>query len=145
SGTTGKPKGVVLSHRNILFNAHASSRCAALNDRDLFLSFLPLSHTLERTAGYYMPMMVGAQVAFARSIQTLADDLATVRPTVLISVPRIYERVYGRIKAGLKAKSPVARKLFQTTVAVGWHRFEHQQGRAGWRPRLLLWPVLNHL
>lgn len=145
SGTTGKPKGVMLSHRNILFNAHASSRCAALNDRDLFLSFLPLSHTLERTAGYYMPMMVGAQVAFARSIQTLADDLATVRPTVLISVPRIYERVYGRIKAGLKEKSPVARKLFQTTVAVGWHRFEHQQGRAGWRPRLLLWPVLNHL
>ncbi|OOG28767.1 long-chain fatty acid--CoA ligase [Thioalkalivibrio denitrificans] len=145
SGTTGKPKGVMLSHRNILFNAHASSRCADLNERDLFLSFLPLSHTLERTAGYYMPMMVGAQVAYARSIQTLADDLATVKPTVLISVPRIYERVYGRINAGLKQKSPLARKLFQTTVDVGWHRFEHRQGRAGWHPKHLLWPVLNRL
>jgi long-chain acyl-CoA synthetase len=145
SGTTGKPKGVMLSHRNILFNAHASSRCADINDSDLFLSFLPLSHTLERTAGYYMPMMLGARVAYARSIQTLADDLATVRPTVLISVPRIYERVYGRIKAGLKEKSPLARKLFQLTVDVGWRRFEHQQGRAGWSPGLLLWPVLERL
>jgi long-chain acyl-CoA synthetase len=145
SGTTGKPKGVMLSHRNILFNAHASSRCADINDSDLFLSFLPLSHTLERTAGYYMPMMLGARVAYARSIQTLADDLATIRPTVLISVPRIYERVYGRIKAGLKEKSPLARRLFQLTVDVGWRRFEHQQGRAGWSPGLLLWPVLERL
>ncbi|WP_018232899.1 AMP-dependent synthetase/ligase [Thioalkalivibrio thiocyanodenitrificans] len=145
SGTTGKPKGVMLSHRNILFNAHASSRCADINDSDLFLSFLPLSHTLERTAGYYMPMMLGARVAYARSIQTLAEDLATIRPTVLISVPRIYERVYGRIKAGLKEKSPLARKLFQLTVDVGWRRFGHQQGRAGWSPRLLLWPVLERL
>ncbi len=145
SGTTGKPKGVMLSHRNILFNAHASSRCADINDSDLFLSFLPLSHTLERTAGYYMPMMLGARVAYARSIQTLADDLVTIRPTVLISVPRIYERVYGRIKAGLKGKSPLARKLFQLTVDVGWRRFEHQQGRAGWSAGLLLWPVLERL
>jgi long-chain acyl-CoA synthetase len=145
SGTTGKPKGVMLSHRNILFNVHASSRCADINDSDLFLSFLPLSHTLERTAGYYMPMMLGARVAYARSIQTLADDLATIRPTVLISVPRIYERVYGRIKAGLKEKSPLARRLFQLTVDVGWRRFEHQQGRAGWSPGLLLWPVLERL
>jgi len=145
SGTTGKPKGVMLSHRNILFNAHASSRCADLNEQDLFLSFLPLSHTLERTAGYYMPMMVGAAVAYARSIQTLADDLATVRPTVLISVPRIYERVYGRINAGLKEKSPIARKLFMTTVDLGWRRFEHSQGRAGWHPKLLLWPLLEKL
>jgi long-chain acyl-CoA synthetase len=145
SGTTGRPKGVMLSHRNILFNAHASSRCADLNENDLFLSFLPLSHTLERTAGYYMPMMVGAAVAYARSIQTLAEDLTTMRPTVLISVPRIYERVYGRIKAGLKEKSPLARRLFELTVDVGWQRFEHAQGRAGWSLRLMLWPLLERL
>ncbi|MCA1805386.1 MAG: AMP-binding protein, partial [Xanthomonadaceae bacterium] len=95
SGTTGRPKGVMLSHRNLLFNAHASSLCADFNADDLFLSFLPLSHTLERTGGYYLPMLVGAQVAYARSVQTLAEDLRQLRPTVLISVPRIYERVYG--------------------------------------------------
>jgi len=145
SGTTGRPKGVMLSHRNILFNAHASTRCADLHEQDLFLSFLPMSHTLERTAGYYMPIMVGAEVAYARSIQTLADDLATVRPTVLISVPRIYERVYGRINAGLKEKSPFARRLFKLTVDVGWKRFEHSQGRGAWSPDMLLWPVLERL
>jgi long-chain acyl-CoA synthetase len=145
SGTTGRPKGVMLSHRNILFNAHASTRCADLHEQDLFLSFLPMSHTLERTAGYYMPIMVGAQVAYARSILTLADDLATVRPTVLISVPRIYERVYGRINAGLKEKSPSARRLFKLTVDVGWRRFEHSQGRGPWSPDMLLWPVLERL
>jgi long-chain acyl-CoA synthetase len=145
SGTTGRPKGVMLSHRNLLVNAHASSLCADFNEDDLFLSFLPLSHTLERTGGYYLPMLVGAQVAYARSVQTLADDLCQLRPTVLISVPRIYERVYGRIQAGLKEKSPLARKLFALTVNLGWRRFEHGQGRARWTPALLLWPLLNRL
>ncbi|MGE3297928.1 MAG: long-chain fatty acid--CoA ligase [Porticoccaceae bacterium] len=145
SGTTGRPKGVMLSHRNILLNAHAASRCAALDDRDLFLSFLPLAHMLERTGGYYMPMMVGAQVAFARSIQTLANDLVAVRPTVLISVPRVYERLYCRIRAGLKERPPAARKLFEAAVEVGWHRFQHRQGRAAWHPKLLLWPALDRL
>lgn len=145
SGTTGRPKGVMLSHRNLLFNAHAASRCADLKEDDLFLSFLPLSHTLERTGGYYMPMVVGAQVAYARSVQTLAEDLRQLRPTVLISVPRIYERVYGRIQAGLKEKSPLARKLFGLTLQVGWRRFEHGQGRARWNPVLLLWPLLRRL
>ncbi len=145
SGTTGRPKGVMLSHRNLLFNAHASSLCADFNEDDLFLSFLPLSHTLERTGGYYLPMLVGAQVAYARSVQTLADDLCQLRPTVLISVPRIYERVYGRIQAGLKEKSSLARRLFALTVAVGWRRFERGQGRARWSPALLLWPLLHRL
>ena len=145
SGTTGRPKGVMLSHRNLLFDAHASSCCADLNEQDLFLSFLPLSHTLERTGGYYMPMIVGAQVAYARSVQTLADDLCRLRPTVPISVPRIYERVYGRIQAGLKEKSPLARRLFDLTVQVGWQCFEQTQGRAPWRLRQLLWPLLDRL
>ena len=145
SGTTGRPKGVMLSHDNILQNAFAAQHCAPMGSDDLFLSFLPLSHTLERTAGCYMPMMVGARVAFARSIQGLAEDLLHLRPTILISVPRIYERIYGRIKAGLKEKSAFARFLFQTTVRVGWRRFEYQQKRATWHPQLLLWPLLERL
>ncbi|WP_019595044.1 long-chain fatty acid--CoA ligase [Thioalkalivibrio sp. ALM2T] len=145
SGTTGRPKGVMLSHRNILDNAQASSTAGPLSDTDRFLSFLPLSHMLERTGGYYMPMLIGAEVAFARSIQGLGEDLMSVQPTVLISVPRIYERVHGRIQAGLKEKSAIGRGLFKATVAIGWRRFEHQQGRASWSPGLLLWPLLERI
>lgn len=145
SGTTGRPKGVMLSHSNILFDAQASSRVAEFGEGDIFLSFLPLSHTLERTAGYYLPMMAGAAVAYARSVNQLGEDLLTIRPTILISVPRIYERVHAKIMAGLEQKSPLARRLFAAAVEVGWHRFEHRQGRAGWHPKLLLWPLLEKL
>ncbi|MBD3620308.1 MAG: long-chain fatty acid--CoA ligase [Chromatiales bacterium] len=145
SGTTGRPKGVMLSHRNILFDAHSASTCGQLNGDDVFLSFLPLSHTLERTGGYYLPMLVGAEVAYARSIPQLGEDLVTVKPTVLISVPRIYERVYGKIMDGLKEKSGVARWLFSQAQAVGWRRFEYSQGRAGWSPLLPTWPLFEKL
>jgi long-chain acyl-CoA synthetase len=145
SGTTGRPKGVMLSHTNILFNAHAAGSCTDFYESEQFLSFLPLSHMLERTAGYILPMMIGGTVAFARSIPQLGEDLQTIRPTVLISVPRIYERVYGKIMAGLEKKSPLARRLFHLAIDVGWRRFEYQQGHAGWHPKLLLWPLLNKL
>lgn len=145
SGTTGRPKGVMLSHRNILWNAYRSLQVVERTPEDLFLSFLPLSHTLERTGGYYLPMMLGAGVAYNRSIPQLAEDLLAVRPTIMISVPRIFERVYNKIHAGLEEKSPVARALFGMAVKVGWKRFEYQQGRGGWSPGLLLWPLLNKL
>lgn len=145
SGTTGRPKGVMLSHRNLLSNAHAASQCASFGVNDSFLSFLPLSHTLERTGGYLLPIVVGASVAFARSIPQLGEDLVTIRPTVLVSVPRIYESIYAKIQAGLTRKSPLARKLFEWTVRVGWRRFEWQQGRAGWSPGLMLWPLLERI
>ncbi|BAZ94239.1 long-chain acyl-CoA synthetases [Thiohalobacter thiocyanaticus] len=145
SGTTGRPKGVMLSHVNILWNAHASQRMAAVYPDDLFLSFLPLSHTFERTVGYYLSMMCGAAVAYNRSIPELAEDLLAIRPTVLISVPRIFERVYNRIQAQLEEKSPVARALFNSAVTVGWRRFEYRQGRTGWSPALLAWPLLDAL
>lgn len=145
SGTTGRSKGVMLSHRNILSNAFAAASCTQWREGERFLSFLPLSHMLERTAGYYMPMIMGAEVIYARSIALLADDLQSVKPTTLVSVPRIYERVYGKIQDGLKHKSAVARGLFKMAVNVGWHRFQWQQGRAGWHPELLLWPTLNKL
>jgi long-chain acyl-CoA synthetase len=145
SGTTGRPKGVMLSHGNILSNTAAGSQCADLYPDDVLLSFLPLSHMFERTGGYYLPMMGGAAVAYARSIQLLADDLASVRPTVLMSVPRIYERVYARIQGQLKGRSALARRLFELAVEVGWQRFEQRQGRAPWSWCLLLWPLLDRL
>ncbi len=145
SGTTGRPKGVMLSHRNMLSVAHGALTLLNCYEEDVFLSFLPLSHTLERTGGYYLPIMSGASVVYSRSVAQLAEDLRIVRPTVLIAVPRIFERVYGRIKDQLAKKSPPARWLFELTVRIGWRRFQREQRRAGWSPGLLLWPLLDRL
>jgi long-chain acyl-CoA synthetase len=143
SGTTGRPKGVMLTHDNILWNIWYVLQCGPFGPEDVFLSFLPMSHTFERTCGIYLPMTIGAEVAFARSILQLAQDLEVVKPTVLISVPRIYERMYGRIHDALETKSALLRLLFRITVDVGWRRFEHAQKRAPWHPKLLLWPLLE--
>lgn len=146
SGTTGRPKGVMLSHQNILSNAAAASRdVLTTGPDDMLLSFLPLSHTFERTCGYYLTVMSGATNTYSRGIPQLAEDLQAVRPTILVSVPRIYERVYGRIRAALDEGSPLKKKLFMLAVEVGWARFEHAQGRGPWKASFLLWPVLNAL
>ncbi len=145
SGTTGKPKGVMLSHDNILFNAYQSSVCGTFTQNDQFLSFLPLSHMLERTGGLYLPMMVGAEVAFARSVNQLAEDLKTQRPTVMISVPRIYERVYAKIMASLNRQPAFKRRLFDTTVKLGWKRYQHRQGRGSYSPSFIFLPLLKWL
>jgi len=145
SGTTGRPKGVMLSHWNILFDCERALEIVQMYPGDLLLSFLPLSHTFERTAGYYLPMMAGSTVAYARSIPELGEDLLTVQPTLMISVPRIYERVYNKIQAGLAEKPPMASRLFNLAVDTGWKRFLHRQGRGHWQPAFLLWPLLNRL
>jgi long-chain acyl-CoA synthetase len=145
SGTTGNPKGVMLSHANILANAYAGISLVPVYPDDLFLSFLPLSHALERTAGYYVPMMAGASVAHVRSLEQLPDDLAAIRPTIIISVPRLYERVHKKITGALAAGPSWKRWLFELAVHVGWRRFLHSQGRAGWSPLLMLWPLLDRL
>ena len=145
SGTTGRPKGVMLSHSNMLVNSFATAQCFQVYEDDLFLSFLPLSHTLERTCGYYGTVMSGAQVAFARSVPLLGEDLQSIKPTVLISVPRIYERVHAAINQKLAEGPPFRRKLFELAISVGWARFEHQQKRGPWRVSFLLWPILNRL
>ena len=145
SGTTGKPKGVMLSHNNLLSNAYAGLQLMTIRSDDSFLSFLPLSHTFERTCGYYLTMMCGATVTYARGIPQLGEDLQTMRPTMLISVPRIYERIWGAIRAKLDEGSPLKKKLFLLAVDVGYARFEQAQGRGSWKPSFLLWPILNAL
>ena len=145
SGTGGPPKGIMLSHDNILSNTWCGLQGIPVYREDLFLSFLPLSHMLERTVGYYVPMMAGARVAFSRSISELANDLGTIRPTVLVSVPRIYERAYERMADRLSESPFLTRRLFDWAVAVGWTVFQRGQGRCGWRPHLLLWPLLRRL
>ena len=145
SGTSGRPKGVMLSHHNILTNAHSCLNWVPMRPDDLLLSFLPLSHTFERTAGYYVPMMGGATVAYARSVHQLQEDLLTIRPTILVSVPRIYERIHAGISTKLADGSALSRKLFNLAVDIGYSRFEYQQGREARRISHLLWTVLEIL
>ena len=145
SGTTGKPKGVMLSHYNIFWDAIAGLESVKVYSTDSFLSFLPLSHMFERTVGYYLPMICGSKVTYSRSIDKLAEDLLLKRPTILITVPRIFERVYNKIKTQLASKSGFAQNLFKWTVNVGWYRFRVQQHKQAWHPKLLLWPILSLL
>ncbi|MBI4205032.1 MAG: long-chain fatty acid--CoA ligase [Betaproteobacteria bacterium] len=145
SGTTGRPKGVMLSHHNILSNVEACLSVLTPRQDDVFLSFLPLSHTFERTCGYYLAVMTGSTTAYARSIPQLAEDLQTIRPTLLISVPRIYERVYGAIRAKLAEGPALRKRLFELAIEVGYARFEHAQGRGPRELSFLLWPVLDAL
>jgi len=130
SGTTGRPKGVMLTHANVMSNVRACLARFEAREDDRFLSFLPLSHTFERTAGYYLPIAAGACVAFARSVDQLPSDLRRVRPTILVSVPRVYEKAQARIDATL-ARSMMARAAFRCAVAAGWRRHLRQQGAPG--------------
>jgi long-chain acyl-CoA synthetase len=140
SGTTGRPKGVMLSHGNILSNVIASMRALPAHATDRFLSFLPLSHMFERTCGYYSALWAGAQTVYARSISQLADDIREQRPTVLISVPRIFERIYSKMQEAM-APGSLKRRLFETATEVGWRRF---RGESSFTDKLL-WPVLKTL
>lgn len=140
SGTTGRPKGVMLSHYNILFDLEGGLDTVDINESDRMVSFLPLSHTLERTVGYYMAVVSGAQTVFARGITELAEDIHTHQPTVLVSVPRIFERIYVRMQEGLPAGS-FKRFLFEKAVDVGWRRFCKQATLVD----RILWPILKLL
>ncbi len=123
SGTTGRPKGVMLTHHNIVSNVKATLACVSPRQGDTFLSFLPLSHTFERTAGYYLALATGCRIAYNRSVLLLADDLKTIRPDVIISVPRVYERIYARVQHQLKKASSTKRALFNWAVNIGWRDF----------------------
>ncbi len=119
SGTAGRPKGVMLSHGNIIANVMSCRATRMARPADRFLSVLPLSHMFERTGGYYLPLSLGAQVVFARGIAHLADDLVTQAPTAMFAVPRIFERLATRIDHRLAA-SPLKKALFDRCVHMGW-------------------------
>ena len=135
----------MLSHHNILWNIHAFLQLFDIAADNLMLSFLPLSHTFERTVGYYLAMVCGASTAYNRSVPQLSEDLLELQPTLLISVPRIFERIYGRIMDKLNTEPGIRKKLFMAAVNTGWQKFEYEQGRGNWSPRLLLHPLLDRL
>ncbi len=126
SGTGGAPKGVMLSHRAILANcvgAHGLLRELGLGE-EVFLSFLPLSHAYEHSAGLMFPTAIGAQIYYAESVETLTANLGEARPTIMTAVPRLYEVMRQRILAGVKRQGGLKAALFRRTVELGRKRYE---------------------
>jgi long-chain acyl-CoA synthetase len=121
SGTTGEPKGVMLTHGNILSNVEAAVELLRVTEHDVALSFLPLSHAFERMV-LYTYLYAGAGVAFAESPETLARDLATVRPTLMTAVPRVFEKMHARILETMAQAPALRRAIFAWAVGVGLRR-----------------------
>lgn len=123
SGTTGRPKGVMLTHRQILSNITGVLGNLVPEPEDVWFSFLPVSHTFERTTTYYTALGMGCLVGFNRNIGLIQEDLRHIRPTIMMSVPRIYEKIFAKIQDQLATKSKLVKFLFNWAVDVGWRRF----------------------
>ena len=119
SGTTGNPKGVMLTHANFLSNYTAAKSLVDVSDTDVLLSFLPLSHVFERLGGHYVPIFSGAKIAYAESTFTVAQNMQEVSPTVMLSVPRLYETMHDRVLRAVEAGSSLKQKIFHWGVSVG--------------------------
>lgn len=146
SGTTGHPKGVMLSHGNLLADIAAGLGGVPVYPDDVFLSFLPLSHAFERTVGHFLPVASGAEIAYAEHVTTLARDMLEVRPTIMISVPRLYEKLHAGVQARLAESPVVKRRLFALAQKLGMEQFVCRQrgGKLkGWKG--LLWRLLDRL
>jgi long-chain acyl-CoA synthetase len=126
SGTTGQMKGVMLTHGNITSNVTTSCRLFSFRDDDECLSFLPLSHIFERMFGHYCMMHAGVIINYAESVDTVASDMASVRPTLMASVPRLYEKIYGRVLDAVRAGSAIKKQIFFWGKRVGESVVDHR-------------------
>lgn len=129
SGTGGRPKGVMLSHGAILCNCMGAENVISClpgykSPGEVFLSFLPLSHSYEHMAGQFFPISIGAEIYYAESLEKLVANIADVRPTIMTAVPRLYEMIHGRIQRGLESQSSLKRKLFGKAVELGRKKYE---------------------
>ncbi|MDH3976483.1 MAG: long-chain fatty acid--CoA ligase [Deltaproteobacteria bacterium] len=138
SGTTGPPKGVVLSHNNFISNANASAEVINVTGNDLLLSFLPLSHAFERTAGYYVPLFMGASIAYAESVDKIAANMLEIKPTIMLGVPRFYEKTYAAVREKIDSLSPFKKQIFQWSLAVGQACSERELNKEQLSPFLKL-------
>ncbi|MCB9249146.1 MAG: long-chain fatty acid--CoA ligase [Ignavibacteriales bacterium] len=129
SGTTGEPKGVMLTHKNILSNVKSACEVVLVTDKDTFLSFLPLSHIFERMAGYYLATSCGSTVAFSEGIEKIAQNMGEIKPTVMTGVPRLFERMYAKIKKNVEKQPEKKQKIFSWAVNVGQEFAELNRNR----------------
>jgi long-chain acyl-CoA synthetase len=132
SGTTANPKGVVLTHGNIIHNFEAAIQAVDFNESDLFLSFLPLSHMTERAAGQVVPLGRGCTIAYAEpAIERLAANMAETRPTVMVAVPRLYERLYARVVSTVESGPALRQRIFHWATGLGRQHYQnHLDGAA---------------
>ncbi len=131
SGTGGRPKGVMLTHRNIMANLRGAwglLERIGLGD-EVFLSFLPLSHSYEHTAGQFLPIAMGAQIYYAEGADTLSTNLLEARPTILTCVPRLYEVLRQKIVLGVERQGGISQRMFNLALALGRRRYYE-----GWLP-----------
>jgi long-chain acyl-CoA synthetase len=119
SGTTGEPKGVMLTHKNIMSNVKAAHEIFFFGENDTFLSFLPLCHIFERMTGYYTAFSGGSIIAFAESIEKITQNMADIKPTIMTSVPRLFERMYSKIKRNIESQPEKKQKIFKWAVDLG--------------------------
>jgi long-chain acyl-CoA synthetase len=131
SGTTGPPKGAMLSHGNIVANCESNLSALDLNSDDSTLSFLPVAHSFERTAGYYTVMLAGGTIAYAEGLAHIGANLLEVEPTVVLTVPRLLEVIHSRIMRNVESSGLVRQRIFRTAIAIGIRAAEYRhQGRS---------------
>jgi len=124
SGTTGKPKGAMLTQRNIVSNVKSAHEAISIGETDRCLSFLPLCHSFERTGGYYAMMAGGAEIYYSESVDTVARNMLEAKPTIVVSVPRLFEKIYNLVTKNVEEGSAIQQSIFNWSLAVGekyWH------------------------
>ncbi len=134
SGTGGVPKGVMLSHGNILANCYGATdlvKTLGIED-EVFLSFLPLSHSYEHMGGQFLPISLGAQIYYAERVETLPTNMLECRPTIMTAVPRLYESMRLRILQGLKRQKPLQQNLFNMALRLGIKKYETPEQMTFW-------------
>ncbi len=119
SGTTGNPKGVMLSHNNLISNVKATSKVVNFGNTDVLLSFLPLSHVFERMGGHYTGFSVGCTTYYAESIDTIGENMLEVKPTIVVSVPRVFEKINAKVLDKVSNDPAIRQKIFWWAVGVG--------------------------
>ncbi len=137
SGTTGEPKGVMLCHRGFIFDIMNSEARLGLRSDDVFLSFLPLSHLYERLAGHWCPIYKGATIHYARGIDTVVEDISVAKPTIMVSVPRLYEKIANAMQEKAEQGSALARNIFYWAIGTGleYHEKRRQGKVSKWLER----------
>jgi long-chain acyl-CoA synthetase len=128
SGTTGNPKGAMLTHRNIVSNVKAAHEAISIGETDRCLSFLPLCHSFERTGGYYAMMSGGAEIYFAESVDTVAKNMLEINPTIVVSVPRLFEKIYNLVNKSVKEGSAIQQSIFAWALSVGERHWKGERG-----------------
>ncbi|MBX7043825.1 MAG: long-chain fatty acid--CoA ligase [Ignavibacteria bacterium] len=123
SGTTGVPKGVMLTHKNLYSNVESCRKVLPITEEDNFLSYLPYSHSYERTAGYYLALFSGSRIFYAQNIETLTSQMPEVKPTIMMTVPRLLDKIYNRLlRSSDDMPSGLKKKLFENAVSMALER-----------------------